>query len=512
MAFTPDGSTYAINADAVLRVSFTGPETAVTTVVAGGGSLAHGDGGPATAALLNHPSGVAADSSGNIYIADRDNQRIRRVGPDGIITTVAGTGVAGNNGDGGLAVMAQLNSPTSVSVDAAGNLYVADTGNQRVRRITPAGLIFSILAPSLVSPACAIADSSGNIYIADAGNGTILKVSATGQSTTLLTGLESPRSLALDGAGNLYFTEESGQRVQMLGSAGSLTILGAGAWNIPRGIAVGPDGGMFVADTGLQQILRIDPSGQVTPVAGNGSAGFAGDGGPALSAELNFPWGIAAGPAGTLLIADLASNRIRVSSLVISVLNAASQMAGPAAAGMLVTLQGTGLSAADVPNTQVLFGTTPGLVLADNNAGLLVQAPAQIAGLASVQVEILDNGIPIALVPATVAAASPALFVTPSGQALASNQDGSVNSAAVPAPIGSVIVLYGTGQGVSGLPVSVQIGGYPAEVLYAGPVTGYPGLLQINALIPGSVAPGNVSVSFAVGQASSQPGVTIAVE
>ncbi len=291
-----------------LQVSFTGPGTAATSIVAGGGGRAHGDGGPATLALLNHPSGVATDSSGNMYIADRDNHRIRRITADGTIATVAGTSTAGSGGDGGLAVLAQLDAPTSVSVDAAGNLYIADTGNQRVRKITPSGVIFSVLTPPLVSPACAIADGSGNVYIADAGSGTILRVSATGHATTLLTGLASPRGLAVDGAGNLYFTEESGPRIRMLGSAGGLTSLAPGAWSIPRGIAVSLSGAVFVADTGLQQILEIDPAGQVTPVAGNGSAGFAGDGGPALSAELGFPWGVAAGPAGTLLIADLSNN------------------------------------------------------------------------------------------------------------------------------------------------------------------------------------------------------------
>lgn len=527
LAFSSEGFAYATAGSTVLRISFTGPQTAGTGVVAGGGSLAHGDGGPASAALLNHPSGVAADSSGNVYIADRDNNRIRRIAQDGTIATIAGTGVAGGGGDGGLAALAQLDSPTSVSVDAAGNLYVADTGNQRVRKITASGVIFSVFAPSLISPACAIADHSGNIYIADAGGGTIFQVSASGVSTTLLTGLASPRGLALDGAGNLYFTEESGQRVQMLGSGGVVTNLAAGSWNIPRGIAVSADGSVFVADTGLQQIVRIDSSGQIAPVAGNGSAGYAGDGGPALSAELGFPWSVAAGPAGTVLIADLANNRVRVATPEISVLNAASLQPGPVAAGMLLAVQGTGLSAADVPNVQVLFGTSPGLVLSANSAGLLVQSPATIAGLGSVQVQILNMGIILAQSTVTVAAAAPALFTAASGQvtsqalggsqslvsaqALASNQDGSVNSAANPAQRGSVIVLYGTGQGVSGQAISVQIGGQGAEVLYAGPVAGYPGLLQINAVIPGSIAPGNSGVSIAVGPASSQPGIVIAV-
>jgi uncharacterized protein (TIGR03437 family) len=179
---------------------------------------------------------------------------------------------------------------------------------------------------------------------------------------------------------------------------------------------------------------------------------------------------------------------------------------------MLLIVRGTGLTATDLPATQVLFGTNPAPILAADDTRLIVQAPLEISGSQTVQLQILLKGNVLAQISASVAQAAPALFADASGQASANNEDGSINSAANPAPRGSVIALYGTGEGISGPPISARIGDYPAEVLYAGSVPGYPGMLQINTRIPsGYVPPGNLSVVMAVGEASSQTGVTIAV-
>jgi uncharacterized protein (TIGR03437 family) len=507
LAISKDGYLYAVEPGVVSRISFNG----TSVIVAGGGNRAHGDQGAATLARLNRPSGVTADALGNFYIADRDNHRIRRVTPYGIITTVAGNGVAGNNGDGALATSAQLNSPSSVTVDAGGNLYIADTGNRRVRKVTPAGVILPVPSAGLFAPSYALADSSGNVYIADAGNGTIRRVSSNGAVTTLLAGLVSPRGLALDAAGNLYIADAGAARVWRLDPSGHRVSLGEGIWSAPRAIAVDSEtGDVFLADSGLERILRVDASGQVTPVAG--------DGGAALSAQLGSPWDVAIAPGGTLYVADLDHNRIwrltpRPSAVVeplrvVDVVNAASLQPGPIAPGMLLVVRGTGLGAAD----QILFGTIPATILAADDTRLIVQAPPGISAFATVEIDILHNGKTLAQIPSGVAEAAPALFADVSGEASANNEDGTLNSPANPAPRGSMIVLYGTGEGVSGLPVSVRIGNNPAEVLYAGPVAGYPGLLQINARVPAGYAPpGNLSVTIAVGETSSQPGVAIAV-
>jgi len=561
LAFGADGNLYAVAGAVVERISPSNPVSAYQiSIVAGGGNLAFGDGGPATQARFNHPSGIAADAAGNFYIADRDNNRIRRVAADGTVTTIAGTGAlntvtAGDTGDNGLATAALLNAPSAVFVDASGALYIADTGNHRVRRVTPAGVIQAAAGTAaagatgdpgpgfpaeLNSPGGVVADAAGNIYVADTGDGKISVVSGAGVLiATLLEGLQGPRGLALDGAGNLYFTEEDGRRVRRLTlSTGGLADVAPGIWNIPRGIAVDSDGAVFVADTGLQRILRVDPAGTVTIVAGNGTAGFAGDGGAAVAAELGFPWDVAIGPSGVLYIADLNNNRVRQLTpgpasevapvSIVAALNAASLLPGPVAPGMQLSLQGTGLTAADTTSAVVLFSDAdasqpnaqstpvtgiPATILNIDATQVLIQVPPQVAADGSVQIQILNRGVLLGQLTEAVTGAAPGLYASAPGQAAAINQDGTINSPANPAPRGSVISLWGTGQGVANLPVSVSIGGYTAEVQYAGAAAAYPGLFQINVQVPAGFVPtGNLSVVLTVGQASSQPGVSIAVD
>jgi uncharacterized protein (TIGR03437 family) len=305
--------------------------------------------------------------------------------------------------------------------------------------------------------------------------------------------------VALDSSGNLYVSDTAAGRVWLRAPSGSLTEVAPGRWIQPRGIAVGANGDVFVADSGLGQILRINGSGAVTSVATDSGIGT--------------PWGVAIAPAGLLYVADLDGNRVRVLTPAAAPLsnadavNAASLLPGPIAPGMLVAIRGAGHA------TDVLFGGFPAPILSMDDAGILVQAPAQIAALNQFQIEVRDQGSLRATLPASAAAAAPALFTTGSGQAAAVNPDGQLNSTTHPVSRGSWISLYGTGQGVAGLAVSVRIGGYVAEVLYAGEVAGYPGLFQINAVVPsGYVAPGMLSVVWTVGEAASQPGVTLVVE
>jgi uncharacterized protein (TIGR03437 family) len=487
-----DGRMYASTGSLVREV-----QPAVRTI-AGGGSTAFGDRGDAREARLNHPSGVAADEIGNVYIADRDNHRIRRVGIDGVIATIAGTGVAGNTGNGGLATLARLNGPTSVSLDGTGNLYVADTGNHRVRKFTPGGIMLAV--GDTVGPVDTATDAAGNVYIADAGAGRIYFASASGVVVPFLDGLQSPGGVALDPIGNLYFSDTSAGRVFRRAVSGSIAELGTGRWISPRGIAISPDGNVFVADSGLGQVLRVSASGSISPVLIDGPIGT--------------PWDIAIGPGGTLYVADAVGDRVwaltpsaATPASGVDALNAASLLPGPIAPGMLVAIRGAGRV------TDVSFGGFPAVILAANETQVLAQAPAQISGLDNIQIELRDRDILRASIPATVAAAAPALFTTSSGQAAAVNQDGVLNSAEHPVSRGSWISLYGTGEGVAGLPVSVRIGGYAAEVVYSGAVAGYPGLFQINVRVPaGYVAPGILNVVWMVGDAASQPDVTIAVE
>jgi uncharacterized protein (TIGR03437 family) len=524
LTFGADGYLYASQVTTVVRVSFAG----VSPIVAGGGSLASGDGGAATNALLNHPSGVAGDALGNIYIADRDNHRIRKVALDGTITTIAGTGIAGNLGDGGLATQAQLNGPSSITLDANGNLYIADTGNHRIRKISPAGVIVAAPFTGLPSPVYALADSTGNVYVADTGLGAILKRTPAGTITQLAANLGSPGGFALDSSGNFYFAEVKAKRVSKLDILGNLTTIADGVWNAPTGIALGSSGDLFVSDSGLERLLRVDSTGSVTIVAGTGAAGLAGDGSDAANAQLNSPSGLAIDPFGAIYVADLDNNRVRkltpqssgiIAPLtLINAVNAASLQPGPVAPGMLLDVTGTGLTAADAANIQILFqadSQTPiaAQILSIDANRIELRVPTPIAGANSVAIQVLNKTVLVAQIAAPVADAVPGVFADASGQALALNEDGTLNSAANPAARGSILVLFGTGEGVSGLPVSVNIGGYTADVLYAGPVAGYPGLLQVNARMPsGYIGPGIYGIAIGVGTTLSQPGVAMSLK
>ncbi len=273
----------------------------ITTVTGTGEAGSAGDGGPAREAALRSPNDVAGDALGNLYIADSWNHRIRRIDPDGIITTVAGTGEAGFGGDGGAAVEARLSLPFALAVDSSGNLYIADFGNRRIRKVDHSGVITTVAGSghrgsqgdggpatrAELSPPTGIAvDAGGTLFIADQFNHRIRRVDPAGIITTL--------------AG----TGEEGSR----GDAGLGTK--ARLW-YPASVALDEEGNLFIADQENSRIRKLDRAGIITTVAGTGRAGFAGDGGPAAAAQLGFPLGVAIDRQGNLFISDSDNNRIR---------------------------------------------------------------------------------------------------------------------------------------------------------------------------------------------------------
>lgn len=507
VAYGNDGYLYVADMTVARRVNIFG----VSTLIAGGGSLAEGDGGSALNARLNHPTNVAMDGIGNMYIADQANNRIRRVGFDGTITTYAGTGAQGNTGDGGSSLLATLNSPTSVTFDSFDNLYIADTGNGRLRMVTPGGVIVSVPTGALSSPAYMMFDSARNLYIADAE--AIYKLTPAGIMTPLFGELQSPRGMVIDASGNFYFSEPSLKQVWMFAPSGTHSQLAAGAWSSPEGLALDSAGNLLVADSGLNQILSVNSFGDFTPVAGTGTPGFMGDGGSALLAELNAPSDVLAGSGG-LWISDTGNNRIRqltgsatqttVAPLaVVTAVNAASLTPGPIAPGMLMALLGAGTAVAEVSFNGIIAP-----LLANTATEVLVRVPVSLQGVASVEIAI--NGV--AQITASVVDAAPALFTDAPGQASVINSDGTLNSPANPAARGSIITLFGTGEGVTGLPFSLSIGGYVGSVLYSGPAGNYPGMFQINAQVPsGYLSAGTFPVVVGVGVFTTQAGLTISV-
>jgi uncharacterized protein (TIGR03437 family) len=494
--------------------------TGLVTTIAGNGASPNfgGDNGPATAAELYSPSSVVMDSSGNWYIADTSNNRIRKVTPAGVISTIAGTGTAGATGDNGPATAALLNAPRGLAIDIFGNLYVADSGNNEVRKITPAGLITQVAA-TLNNPLSVATDAQGSVYIADSGDNQIVKVTATGTTTgttSILASIDGPQAVAVDSSGNVLVADST--QIWTITPAGVATSLIA-ALQSPSGIAVASDGSLLIAEPGANLILQWTASGSLATIAGTGTAGFTGDGGPALSAELNGPAGIGIGANGTLWLADTGNNRIRsltpsVAPVTapLTVVNAASLAAGPIAPSEIVTVFGSGF---DATKTQLLFNGAAATLFYTSATQINALAPASLSANSSSMVSVVANGTPVAESSTPVVSAAPGVFTTGSGtgEAAANNQDGSINSASNPAARGTIVSFYATGQGSSIGPVNLTIGDYPAQLLYAGPAPGFAGLMQINARIPtGFLAPGIQPVVLSIGGATSQAGVTIAID
>ena len=277
-----------------------GQNSTITTVAGNGTQGFSGDGGPATSASFFDPDGVAVDTSGNLFIADTYNNRIRKVSASRIITTVAGNGTQGFSGDGGPATSASFFYPHSVAVDAAGNLFIADTFNNRIRKVSAGGIVTTIAgggtaglgdggpatSASLNSPTVVAVDASGNLFIADPYNNRIRKVSAGGIITTVAG--SAVRGFAGDG-----------------GPATSASL------DTPFGVAVDSSGNLFIADTSNYRIRKVSASGIITTVAGNGTPGLAGDGRAATSASLSLAYAVAVDTSGNLFIADTYNDRIR---------------------------------------------------------------------------------------------------------------------------------------------------------------------------------------------------------
>ncbi|MGP0075647.1 MAG: IPT/TIG domain-containing protein [Bryobacteraceae bacterium] len=507
------GNIYSTSGGFVLEIP---ASSGTVTTIAGSGNSPYfgGDGGPATSAQMYSPSGIVVDSSGNWYIADTSNNRIRMVTSAGVISTIAGTGAAGSSGDSGPAAAAELNSPHGIAIDSSNNLYIADSGNNEVRKITPAGTITTI-AGQLNNPVSVAVDAQGSIYIADSGNNRIAQVMSSGTASTFAK-ISGVLAVAVDASGNVVAADAS--QVWSVSENGSATSLITGLTSA-SGLAFASDGTLIIADTGANIIRQLSTSGVLTAIAGTGAAGFLGDGGLSLAAELNAPAGIAIGANGMLLLADSGNNRIRsltpataaADTPTISPVNAASLAAGPMAPGEIITIFGTGF---DPVNTQLLFDGKAATLFYTSATQINALAPSGLAASSNTAMSIVVDGATIASSSVPVAAAAPGIFTVSgaTGQAAASNQDGSLNSASNPAARGSVVSIYATGQG-SGTPnITLNIAGYNAPLLYAGPAPGFPGLMQINAQIPaGFLPPGIQAVVLSVGEVNSQSGVTLAI-
>ncbi len=327
-----------------------------------------GDGGPATNAQLYAPSDVALDPSGNLYIADFYNNVVRKVDTFGIITTIAGTGfgagsagAGGFSGDGGPATAARLNGPYALVVDAAGNILVADGYNHNVRKISPAGIITNFAgnhtaaysgdggpatAAALNNPVGLAIDKLGNVYIADDHNYVVRKVTPAGIISTFAgcdtagfsgdggaataAKLQNPIGVATDTSGNVFIADDVNNGIRVVNAAGIINSYVGGAdttrgysgdggpasaakMNTPRHITCDRAGNLYISDL-LNNVLRmVQPTGShtITTLAGDGTVGYSGDGGPATAAEFQSVNGVAVSGSGIIYLADPGNGAIR---------------------------------------------------------------------------------------------------------------------------------------------------------------------------------------------------------
>jgi uncharacterized protein (TIGR03437 family) len=615
-----------------------------------------GDGGSATSAWLHYPLAVAADALGNLFIADTDNNRIRKVTASaGTISTVAGNGAYSYSGDGGTARNAVLYNPSAVAIDATGSILIADTANNRIRKVNSSDGTISTIAgngsagfsgdggpatsASLNNPSGIAVDSIGNVFLADTVNHRIRKIDrATGTISTVAGAggysysgdggpatsakLNHPQAVAVDAAGNLFIADRFNSRIRKVTAATGVisTVAGADNLSAPSAVALDTSGNLFIADTHHHQILRVDAAtGAVTKVAGNKSIGYSGDGGPATSATLSYPYGVAVDASGNVFIADnlgssspsaafpiqVGAGRIRrvaasggtISTVAgdgsqnFSAVGLATDSAGnvfaadyinrrilrlsstvqtPPVIGAVVngatftsgiqsgswaSVMGTNLSTAtrawrgdEIVNGQLPRSLDGVTVSVDGQlAAICFISPGQInfqvpdvAKTGSVNVVVANSKGTSSPAAAEVRRAAPGLFVFEPGggkypAAVIARPDGGVDYlgpaglygtalASRPALPGESIELFGTGFGPSSPAVPAgqtfpsptpltdqvvaRIGAATATVTYAGIVS--PGLVQINVVIP-AVGAGEQALSLTVGGTPVQSGLVIAV-
>ncbi len=339
----------------VRRVASDGVITTLAGTGTGGFCCRFGGSGTATESQLAFVRGLAVDHVGNVFVADSLADQILRVGVDGVISAVGGRGFRGGRGDGGLAVDADLNSPFDVAVGGAGNIYVADNGNHRIRKVTPGGTISTVVgtgtqgfggdggrassaAPNF--PRHLGLNGDGNLYIADGANHRIRKVAVDGTISTVAgTGvpgfsgdggrateaqLAFAQDVAVDSNGTIYVADTTNSRIRTVTSEGVIStavgmshLSGDGALAtdavlfFPWDVATDNAGNLYVADTNNHAVRCITPDGVINTVAGTGDAGFGADGGLAIETALAFPRGVAVDGSGSIYIADTGTNRVR---------------------------------------------------------------------------------------------------------------------------------------------------------------------------------------------------------
>ncbi len=339
-----------------LSCNTSGVSAQIISTIAGNGTAGFGgDGGPATAAMLNSNWGMAVDAHGNVFVSDFANNRIRKIDTSGIISTYAGSGSSGFSGDGGPATSARISGPTGLGVDGAGNVYISDISNNRIRKISTSGIITTVagggssMANGIPATNAQLhganglaVDNAGNIYIPDQTYQLVRKVNTSGiintvagNGTTGSTGDGGPATnasincandVSVDATGNLYISDWYSNKIRFVNTSGIITTYAgngtagfsgdggaatAAMFTGPMGVDFDASRSVVICDVDNHRVRHVDAAGIITTIAGTGTAGYSGDGGQATAAKLSRPVKVAFDATGNMYISDRNNNRIR---------------------------------------------------------------------------------------------------------------------------------------------------------------------------------------------------------
>jgi uncharacterized protein (TIGR03437 family) len=501
IAFSPSGDMYAASQLYRLVVKLPNAPNSTLSVIAGTASLIPGDGGPATSAYLLSPFGVASDAAGNIYVADDVDHRLRKIATDGTIRTFAGTSVFGFTGDGGQATAAELAQPRAMTFDRGGNLLFSTTAGLRIRKIDQVGVITTIAGSDKLGYGGDKGPAVGALFFGVMG-------------------------LATDQHGNIYVADANNARIRKITPDGSLitTVAGGGDSNDngipataailsgPHALAFDQAGNLYINET--NRVRMLTPKGIILPVADtNSSGGFSGDGGSAATAQFDQLRGIAVGLNGTLYVSDVNNARVRalqpVQLLSQDVVSGASLTPGAIAPGEVINIDGSNVATSDdngqldPTQLQVIFDGYQAPVVSVQGTQIAAVVPFEEDGNTSAQLQIIYKGNPSNNVTLNVAPVAPAIFTVSgsTGQAQVMNADGSPNSADNPATVGDVVTIIATGGGQTNPPgidgqVAVDSSSMPVQQVSV-QIDGQDAPVSSAGGIPGMVA-GYLGVSVTV--------------